>query len=867
MICGRVARSAKITPMDEGNRVTGRASLLRGAWVVAGVTCALSQPAQAQPQSTDTTIVVTAPLASDTIGIGDAPVNAQVLSGDALTRQHPASLADALDASLGSVSLSNGTGSPYQSDVAYRGFQATSQLGASTGLSVYFDGVRMNEPFGSNVNWDLIPMNAIASVELLPGSNPLFGLNTLGGALVVTAKDGARNGGLTLSAEGGSWGRRNFQAEGGGRIGPSLDWFVAGTDDHQRGWRQHSSTNVHQLYGRLRWQGAGRHAELSATWTDSQLFGTQALPLSMLSTPQMAYSWPDNSANHQLIVNLKADAQVALGVKLSGNLYYRRTHEASTNSNASLDAGCTAGGELDCAGAAPGGTARDGNVTNPFAAGSPAAANFLTYAGNLPIHDYGAIINASLVQSAVSERIFGGNALVDLDQHLLGLDHDVNLGVSFEAADVGFRQTTDLAYLVAYQTVPAASNERYGSAGGFAGNPLMNSVVVASHTLSTNLFLRDLVMLTSRLGVTASLSATATHVDLSGANTTFLGADGGYSWVAANGQTFYNPAYIGAQYWSTSDTAPSALVTATPPPGAIAGPSIVPLAGAHAYHRWNPAVGLTWNPGKALGLFADYSEALRAPTAIELACANPAVPCALPTGFGGDPALQAVVAKTIEAGARGSWQGKAGAARISWNLAIYRTQVRNDILFVYSPSGLGYFTNVGATERKGVELGARADLSRLQLALSYGLVAATYRSSFVDAGGDTVAPGARIAGIPGHAFKLRAGYAAENWLNFGVNLVATASQFAHGDEANRNPAVPAYTLVNLDLRATPLPGLELSLTLSNALNRRYAAYGVMGTNIYTAASEQFRTPAPPRAVLFGLRYRIGPDARHPPAQN
>ena len=113
---------------------------------------ASAQPACAAPPVDPTQIIVTAPSGGDTIMLADSPVNAQVLSGDVLTHQHHANLADLLDSALGSVTLSNGTGSPYQSDVSYRGFAATSLPGSPTGLSVWLDGVRMNEPFGSIVN-------------------------------------------------------------------------------------------------------------------------------------------------------------------------------------------------------------------------------------------------------------------------------------------------------------------------------------------------------------------------------------------------------------------------------------------------------------------------------------------------------------------------------------------------------------------------------------------------------------------------------------------------------------------------------------------------------------------------------------------
>ncbi len=49
--------------------------------------------------------------------------------------------------------------------------------------------VRINEVFGDTVNWDLIPSNAIKSITVVAG-NPLYGLNTLGGALNISMKDG-----------------------------------------------------------------------------------------------------------------------------------------------------------------------------------------------------------------------------------------------------------------------------------------------------------------------------------------------------------------------------------------------------------------------------------------------------------------------------------------------------------------------------------------------------------------------------------------------------------------------------------------------------------------------------------------------------
>ncbi|MFX4887651.1 TonB-dependent receptor, partial [Acinetobacter baumannii] len=120
------------------------------------------------------------------------------------------------------------------------------------------------------------------------------------------------------------------------------------------------------------------------------------------------------------------------------------------------------------------------------------------------------------------------------------------------------------------------------------------------------------------LSLTGSLGFTATYVSLDGANRRYLGEDGDAVWTGNDGKTQYNPAYIGALTWGGADTG---LIPVTAPADAVAGPEIAPVVGTHRYHRLNPALGLAWNPVRALGLFASYSEAMRAPTAIELACA------------------------------------------------------------------------------------------------------------------------------------------------------------------------------------------------------------------------------------------------------
>ena len=137
--------------------------------------------------------------------------------------------------------------------MSFRGFTASPLLGTPQGLSVFQDGVRINEAFADVVHWDLLPQNAIASMQLLPGSNPIFGFNTLGGALVLNMKDGFRHGGAGVEAYAGSFGRAFLAADAGGTQGP-IGYFVAGEALEEQGWRDHSRTRIGRLYARGDWR-------------------------------------------------------------------------------------------------------------------------------------------------------------------------------------------------------------------------------------------------------------------------------------------------------------------------------------------------------------------------------------------------------------------------------------------------------------------------------------------------------------------------------------------------------------------------------------------------------------------------------------
>ena len=164
-------------------------------------------------------VIGTTPLPSAAgIDRDKVPANVQTLDSADLIKAGPAGLVTGLDERLGSINLNENEDNLYQPDVQYRGFQASPVVGTPIGLAVYQNGIRQNEPFGDSVSWDLIPEFAISRLSVIP-TNPVYGLNALGGALVIDMKNGFNFQGGDLDVSGGSFGQRKFTLEYGQQVG------------------------------------------------------------------------------------------------------------------------------------------------------------------------------------------------------------------------------------------------------------------------------------------------------------------------------------------------------------------------------------------------------------------------------------------------------------------------------------------------------------------------------------------------------------------------------------------------------------------------------------------------------------------------
>ncbi|CAG2127337.1 Vitamin B12 transporter BtuB [Cupriavidus yeoncheonensis] len=261
-------------------------------------------------------VVAAAPLPGIGVDSSLVPYTVQTVRGADLNGTRASNLADYLGRNLAGVNVNDIQGSPFQSDITYRGYRASSIAGVPQGLSVYLDGIRINEPFGDVISWDMIPEAALESVSMVSSANPAYGLNSLGGALAMTTRSGLDSPGFTADLSYGSGNRKRADLSGGVRGEGGWHAFAAGTLFQEHGWRDDSSGQLGNVFAKAGYAGETDSFDVSLLHGRSTLTGNGLVPAYHASgngtepdlyqlNRRAVYTYPDQTRNQltQVAVN------------------------------------------------------------------------------------------------------------------------------------------------------------------------------------------------------------------------------------------------------------------------------------------------------------------------------------------------------------------------------------------------------------------------------------------------------------------------------------------------------------------------------------------------------------------------------------
>src|SRR5262252_981824 len=327
-------------------------------------------PAQTETVLPPVEVIAPTPLLGAGVDRNKVPAQSQVLTRRDITRDGNADALRALNEQVPGVTLDAAAGNPFQPSLFYHGFQASPLQGTPQGLAVYVNGARFNQPFGDTVDWDLIPDLAIDRMDLV-GSNPVFGLNALGGALSVQMQNGFTYHGAEIDLLGGSFAKYQGEFQYGVQSG-NVAAYVAGNALQEGGWRDVQSSQLRNFYGDLGWRGERGEVHVNVIAADNRLNQPGTTPIQALAVdPAAVFTAPNLVTNRYAHINLTGNADISDQTSLQGNLYYGYFLQKVYNGDVSEFAPCDDGTGFLCA--APGvfATDRAGAPIPDFLRGGP----------------------------------------------------------------------------------------------------------------------------------------------------------------------------------------------------------------------------------------------------------------------------------------------------------------------------------------------------------------------------------------------------------------------------------------------------------------------------------------------------------------
>jgi iron complex outermembrane receptor protein len=710
----------------------------------------------------------------------------------------PLEISDFMSSRLGSVTATDTQGNPFERDLQIRGFTASPVLGTPQGIALYQDGVRLNEPFGDTVDWDLIPLAAISRLDLSQGASPMFGLNAEGGVITLVTKSGLTDPGIQANLHGGSFGSRGLDGAAGRRWGGASALFA--TDLYQEdGWREHSPTKVGQLFSNVGWAGDRGSIDLSVTGSEARLAGNSATPVQLLAEdPRAVFTFPDSASRSSLLTAVRFGWSPGATMLLDGNVYGRRILTSTVNGDATSYDPCSLAGDsgLLCIGSGDGEQPVRDQFGQTVAVGTPP-------------------LNGALNDTRTHETAFGGSFQAAFSQDVAGRHNELLAGATTDLADARFGAQSELGILT-------GDRDTLGN-----GLVTLDSLVrVDSRLDRVGLFVADTflprddltVHLAGRLDVAAVRLDDQLGGDLSGRQTFHrFNPSAGLTYALGPSLAVYgryaessrppNPIELTCSDPTSGCRLPSAFVSDPPLDQVVTRSFEVgargQLAAAGGGNGGGRPEGLLARAGRVQWSLALY----RADSLDDILFIN--------SGTLIGQGYFANVGRTRRQGLDLDLRGAAGEP-VAWFVAFNLTDARFETPFL----------------------------------------AASPDNPFADNGSIAVARGAHLPLIPLYDVKAGFDVGSQRW-RAGLEFLYLSPEYLRGDEANLAPPLPGQELFTATGRVVLSKRLSLIARITNLLNRKLSSFGTFGeaSDVLGPAFDnpRFLVPAAPRAYTVGIQ--------------
>jgi iron complex outermembrane recepter protein len=691
------------------------------------------------------------------------PSNVQTVPASAFDGTKAPDLLQSLDRALPGVALSDQTGNQFQLDLNYRGFIASPVIGTSQGLAVYQNGVRINEVFGDIVNWDFIPQKAINQLTLVP-SNPVYGLNAIGGALSFEMKNGYTFHGVEGEITGGSYGRAGATVQAGGEVG-NFSGYITADAINDAGWRDDSASSVRRVYADFGARG-DNNTEFHVTFTgaDNNFGAAAATPGQMLAQNWASvFTIPQTTQNQLAFLTTSATWKPSDTWTYQALAYYRNFQQSHVDGN--------------------GTDAQNSGCPNPTVLCFPnldgTVSNLITTRGQTvpSTGPLGTSVLGEIDRTWTTTNSFGGSVQASSSEKILGFNNNFTAGLSVDRGLVQFSTTSELG------TVNANQFPFVQGVGLFIDQPSgdVAPVGLGANTLYTGLYATDTFDVTSRLSITAGGRFNFAQINL----TDDLGNDPALS--GNHTYTHFNP-MIGATYkltpnltfygdFAEANRAPTPLELACSDP---VRPCLIDNA-------------LVGDPNLQQVVTYTFEAGLRGQFNV--------APGLLNWTVGGFHALNTndILAVSSPIPGHEFFQNAGNTLREGIEANLNYKQDRWNIYANY--------TYVDATFQNALTLQSPFN-------------------PFADANGNiSVVPGDHLTGIPSFRFKLGAEYQVTKPWKVGADLNVIGSQWLVGDESNQNPKVPPYWVVNLHSSYKITDNVEVFGLVRNLFDQHYYTFG------------------------------------------